>query len=194
MTPNKTNVLTIKNVIIINVATIEDNINFFDIVVFIDKYFTFKQTNLFLLKKYIMSKVENGKSVTVHYTGRFEDGTVFDTSLTEGREPLRTVLGQGSLIKGFESGLLDMSEGEKKTIEILPEDGYGEYLDGLVTVVKKEQVPEGVNVGDVLQSQSERGTINVMVKEITEEGVKLDANHPMAGKKLIFDLEVVSVG
>ena len=194
MTPNKTNVLTIKNVIIINVATIEDIINFFDIVVFIDKYFTFKQTNLFLLKKYIMSKVENGKSVTVHYTGRFEDGTVFDTSLTEGREPLRTVLGQGSLIKGFESGLLDMSEGEKKTIEILPEDGYGEYLDGLVTVVKKEQVPEGVNVGDVLQSQSERGTINVMVKEITEEGVKLDANHPMAGKKLIFDLEVVSVG
>ena len=194
MTPNNTNVLTIKNVNIINVATIEDIINFFDIVVFIDKYFTFKQTNLFLLKKYIMSKVENGKSVTVHYTGRFEDGTVFDTSLTEGREPLRTVLGQGSLIKGFESGLLDMSEGEKKTIEILPEDGYGEYLDGLVTVVKKEQVPEGVNVGDVLQSQSERGTINVMVKEITEEGVKLDANHPMAGKKLIFDLEVVSVG
>src|SRR6056300_789193 len=100
MTPNKTNVLTIKNVIIINVATIED----------------------------IMSKVENGKSVTVHYTGRFEDGTVFDTSLTEGREPLRTVLGQGSLIKGFESGLIGMTEGEKKTIEILPEDGYGEYL------------------------------------------------------------------
>lgn len=194
MTPNNTNVLTIKNVSIINVATIEDIINFFDIVVFIDKYFTFKQSNLFLLKKYIMSKVENGKSVTVHYTGRFEDGTVFDTSLTEGREPLRTVLGQGSLIKGFESGLLDMSEGDKKTIEILPEDGYGEYLDGLVTVVKKEQVPEGVNVGDVLQSQSERGAINVMVKEITEEGVKLDANHPMAGKKLIFDLEVVSVG
>lgn len=141
-----------------------------------------------------MSKVENGKSVTVHYTGRFEDGTVFDTSLTEGREPIRTVLGQGSLIKGFELGLLEMSEGEKKTIEILPEDAYGEYLDGLVTVVRNDQVPEGVNVGDVLQSQSDRGTINVMVVDITEEGVKLDANHPMAGKKLIFDLEVVKVG
>jgi FKBP-type peptidyl-prolyl cis-trans isomerase 2 len=140
-----------------------------------------------------MSKVENGKSVTVHYTGRFEDGTVFDTSLTEGREPIRTVLGQGSLIRGFELGLLGMSEGEKKTIEVLPEDGYGEYLDGMVTVVKKEQVPEGVNIGDVLQSQSDRGTINVMVVEINEEGVKLDANHPMAGKKLIFDLEVVKV-
>ena len=79
-----------------------------------------------------MSTLEIGKSVTVHYTGRFEDGTIFDTSLTEGREPLRTVLGQGSLIKGFESGLIGMSEGEKKTVEILPQDGYGEYLDGLV--------------------------------------------------------------
>ena len=141
-----------------------------------------------------MSKVENGKSVTVHYTGRFEDGTVFDTSLTEGREPIRTVLGQGSLIKGFELGLIGMEEGEKKTIEILPEDGYGEYLDGLITTVSKQQVPEGIKVGDVLQSQSERGTINVMVTEITDDGVTLDANHPMAGKKLIFDLEVVNVG
>jgi FKBP-type peptidyl-prolyl cis-trans isomerase 2 len=140
-----------------------------------------------------MSTVENGKSVTVHYTGRFEDGTVFDTSLVEGREPIRTVLGQGSLIKGFEMGLLGMTEGDKKTIEILPEDGYGEYLDGLVTVVGREQVPEGVNVGDVLSSESDRGTINVMVTDITEEGVRIDANHPMAGKKLIFDLEVVSV-
>ena len=87
-----------------------------------------------------------------------------------------------------------MSEGEKKTIEVSPEEGYGEYLDGLVTVVKNDQVPSGVKVGDVLQSQSDRGTINVTVKEITEEGVKLDANHPMAGKKLIFDLEVVNVG
>lgn len=141
-----------------------------------------------------MSKVENGKSVTVHYTGRFEDGTVFDTSLTEGREPIKTVLGQGSLIKGFELGLVGMEEGEKKTIEILPEDGYGEYLDGLITTVSKQQVPEGVKVGDVLQSQSERGTINVMVTEITDDGVTLDANHPMAGKKLIFDLEVLNVG
>ena len=65
-----------------------------------------------------MSKVENGKSVIVHYTGRFEDGTVFDTSLTEGREPINTVLGQGSLIKGFEEGLIGMNEGEKKTIEV----------------------------------------------------------------------------
>ena len=86
-----------------------------------------------------------------------------------------------------------MSEGEKKTVEVSPEDGYGVYLDGLVTKVEKKQVPEGVKLGDVLQSQGERGTINVTVTEINENDIKLDANHPMAGKKLIFDLEVVSV-
>jgi len=140
-----------------------------------------------------MKKVENGKNVVVHYTGKFEYGSVFDTSLTEGREPIKTVLGQGNLIKGFEIGLVGMSEGEKKTVEVSPEDGYGVYLDGLVTKVEKKQVPEGVKLGDVLQSQGERGTINVTVTEINENDIKLDANHPMAGKKLIFDLEVVSV-
>ena len=87
-----------------------------------------------------------------------------------------------------------MTEGEKKTVEVIPEDGYGEYLDGLVTTVEKNKVPDTVKVGDVLQSHSDRGTINVTVTEINENDVKLDANHPMAGKKLIFDLEVVSVG
>ena len=140
-----------------------------------------------------MSKVEIGKSVIVHYTGRFEDGTVFDTSLTEGREPINATLGLGQLINGFEKGLVGMSVGEKKTIDIEPEEGYGEYLDGLVTIVEKSRVPEGVQVGDVLSSESDRGTINVIVTEITDEGVRLDANHPMAGKKLFFDVEVISV-
>jgi FKBP-type peptidyl-prolyl cis-trans isomerase 2 len=137
--------------------------------------------------------VEIGKGVVVHYTGRFEDGTVFDTSLDEGREPLNVVLGQGSLIPGFEKGLLGMNQGDKKSIEIEPEEGYGEYLEGLVTVVSSDRVPEGVKVGDFLMSESERGTLNVIVTEITEDGVKLDANHPMAGKKLFFDVEVLEV-
>jgi len=140
-----------------------------------------------------MNIVENGKSVLVHYTGKFEDGEIFDTSLVEGREPIKTVVGQGNLIKGFEEGLVGMTEGEKKTIEVEPEKGYGEYLDGLVITIKKDQVPEGVKVGDVLQSESERGTINVTVTEVTEDTVKIDANHPMAGKKLIFELEVVNI-
>ena len=140
-----------------------------------------------------MMIVENDKGVVVHYTGRFEDGTVFDTSLEEGREPLNVVLGQGSLILGFEKGLLGMNEGEKKTIEVEPLDGYGDYLEGLVTVVPSVKVHESVKVGDFLMSESERGTINVVVTEITDEGVKLDANHPMAGKKLFFDVEVLEV-
>ena len=87
-----------------------------------------------------------------------------------------------------------MNEGESKTINIEPVEGYGEYLDGLVTTVPPTQVPENVKVGDVLQSQGERGVMNVTVTEITEKGIQLDANHPLAGKKLVFDVEVVEVG
>ena len=140
-----------------------------------------------------MSKVETGKTVKVNYTGKFEDGTVFDTSLSEGREPLKTILGNGNLIPGFEKGLLGMSIGENRTIAIDPVEGYGEYLDGLVTIVPPAQMPEGVKVGDVLQSSGDRGTINVTVKEINESGVRVDANHPLAGKKLIFEVELLEV-
>ena len=141
-----------------------------------------------------MVKVESGKTVTVNYTGKLEDGSVFDTSLKEGREPLHTVLGNGSLIPGFEKGLLGLKEGEKATLNIDPVEAYGEYLDGLVTVVEKDKVPEGVKIGDMLQSEGPRGTMNVVVKEINDKGVKLDANHPLAGKKLVFDIEVLKVG
>jgi len=141
-----------------------------------------------------MTKVESGKTITVNYTGKFEDGTVFDSSLDDGREPLHTVLGSGNLIPGFEKGLLGMNEGEKKTLTLDAVEGYGEYLKGLVTVIEKDKVPEGVKVGQVLQSEGPRGVMNVTVKEITDKGVKVDANHPLAGKTLIFDLEVVKVG
>ena len=140
-----------------------------------------------------MTKVESGKTITVNYTGKFEDGTVFDSSLDDGREPLHTVLGSGNLIPGFEKGLLGMNEGEKKTLTLDAVEGYGEYLKGLVTVIEKDKVPEGVKVGQVLQSEGPRGVMNVTVKEITDKGVKVDANHPLAGKTLIFDLEVLDV-
>jgi FKBP-type peptidyl-prolyl cis-trans isomerase 2 len=140
-----------------------------------------------------MKKAENGNTVTVNYTGKLEDGTIFDSSLNEGREPLTTVLGEGSLIKGFEDGLIDMTEGESKTIEIEPSEAYGEYREEMINDIPKSQVPEGVNIGDMLQGFGPMGPINVKVLEINEETVKLDANHPLAGKKLIFDLEVVSI-
>ena len=140
-----------------------------------------------------MEKVTSNSTVEVHYTGRLEDGTVFDSSLVEGREPLTATLGQGNLISGFENGLVNMSVGEKKTIEIEAENAYGQINPQMVNEVAKAQVPEGVSVGDMLQAMSPAGPINVKVLDIKEDVVVLDANHPLAGQKLIFDLEVISI-
>jgi len=140
-----------------------------------------------------MKKVETNSTVTVNYTGRLEDGSVFDSSNVEGREPLKATLGQGQLIKGFENGLHEMSIGDKKTVEILPEDAYGEYNDFMIQEVPKEQMPGDVEIGTPLQAQTQMGPVNFVVKEVKDDVVILDANHPLAGKKLIFDLEVVDI-
>lgn len=140
-----------------------------------------------------MTKIKSGDNVSVHYTGKLEDGSVFDTSLAEGREPLTVTLGQGQLIPGFENGLIDMTTGEMKTIEIEPENAYGDINPQLMSEIPLSQVPEGVKPGDMLQGQNQFGPVNVVVKEVKESTVLLDMNHPLAGKKLIFDLEVVSV-
>ena len=140
-----------------------------------------------------MTKIKNGDNVSVHYTGKLEDGSVFDTSLAEGREPLTVTLGQGQLIPGFENGLIDMTTGEIKTIELEPENAYGDINPQLMSEIPLSQVPEGVKTGDMLQGQNQFGPVSVVVKEVKEETVVLDMNHPLAGKKLIFDLEVVSV-
>ena len=140
-----------------------------------------------------MRKIQSGDNVKVHYTGKLEDGSIFDTSLTEGREPLETTLGQGQLIKGFEAGLMDMSEGEKKTIEIESADAYGEHNPEMINEIPRAQVPEGVKEGEMLQGMGPMGPVNVKVVEVKDETVVLDANHPLAGQKLIFDLEVVSI-
>jgi FKBP-type peptidyl-prolyl cis-trans isomerase SlpA len=140
-----------------------------------------------------MRKVQNGDTITVNYTGRLEDGTIFDSSLNEGREPLTSTLGQGQLIPGFENGLIDMIIGDTKTIEIESENAYGNYIPEMTTIVGLNQVPEGVKVGESLQGMSPNGPINVVVKEINESGVVLDANHPLAGKKLFFDLELMGI-
>ena len=140
-----------------------------------------------------MKKIENGNTVTVNYTGRLEDGTIFDSSLNEGRTPLVATLGQGQLIPGFEEGLMGLSTGEKRTVEIEPENAYGQHNPMMIQEIEKTNVPEGVQVGDTLQGMNQYGPINVTVSEVKEETVVLDMNHPLAGKKLIFDLEVVSV-
>ena len=140
-----------------------------------------------------MKKVETTSKVKVHYTGRLEDGTIFDTSIAEGREPLEVELGLGQLIKGFESGLIDMVEGDKKTIELSVEDSYGEPKPEFINEVPRANVPEGVQEGETLQGMGPQGPVNVKVLEVNESTVKIDANHPLAGKKLFFDLEVISV-
>lgn len=140
-----------------------------------------------------MKKIKNGDTVKVHYTGRLEDGDVFDTSMVDGREPITVTLGENSLIVGFENGLINMAVGEKKTIEIKCSEAYGEYNDGMIQEVPKSQMPGEVEVGMSLQSQTEMGVIQFLVKEIKEESVILDANHKLAGKDLIFDLEVLEI-
>lgn len=140
-----------------------------------------------------MKKVDVNSTVTVNYTGKLEDGSVFDSSLNEGREPLVAILGQGNLIPGFEQGLLEMMEGDKKTINIPHTEAYGDRREELVAEVPKDRVPQEVEVGQMLQTMTQQGPMNVIVKEINEDHVVLDANHPLAGKNLTFDLEVISI-
>jgi peptidylprolyl isomerase len=140
-----------------------------------------------------MKKIQNGDTVSVNYIGRLEDGTVFDSSLVEGREPLKVTLGQGQLIKGFENGLIEMSVGEKKTITLDPSEAYGEVIPDAVIDVPLENLPQNLEVGQILQAQGPQGPFMVTVKEINESSAKLDHNHPMAGKKLTFDLEIVNI-
>ena len=140
-----------------------------------------------------MEKIKLGNTVTVHYTGKLKNGDIFDTSMVEGRQPLTVTLGQGQLIPGFEKGLVDMTAGETKTIEIEPTDAYGEVNEEMYQEVEKTALPEDIFEGMMLQANGPQGVFNVLVKEIKETTAVLDANHPLAGKKLFFDLEVVEV-
>lgn len=137
-------------------------------------------------------QIQNGSRVKVHYTGKFEDGSVFDTSLQEGRQPLEFTIGEGRMIPGFESGLIGMEIGEKKTITMTPNDAYGETRDDLLFEVPISNVPPNVEVGATLQAELQDGKpFMFTVTEIKHDTVILDGNHPLAGKNLTFDIEVV---
>ena len=137
-----------------------------------------------------MTQVKENNTVKVNYTGKLANGQVFDTS--EGREPLEFTLGQGQLIPGFEKGVIDMKLNEKKTITISKEEAYGEVNKDLIQEVKKTELPQDMapEVGMGLVSKSPD---NLMVTEVKEDSIVVDANHPLAGKELIFDLEVVDI-
>lgn len=141
-----------------------------------------------------MSKVKDGDTVKVHYTGKLENGDVFDSSREQ--EPFEFTVGNRAVIPGFEKGVLGMEVGDTKTIEIPPEEAYGEKQDELVVEVKKSEFPEDITptVGQRLQiKQGDGNPIVVTITDLTEESITLDANHPLAGYTLFFDVEVVDI-
>lgn len=135
--------------------------------------------------------IKEGNKIKVHYTGKFENEEIFDTS--KERDPIVFVVGEGNLIKGFETAVLGMEPGQTKTVTIGANEAYGERRDDLVQEIEKDKVPENVAVGQNLQANTPGGPINVTVTEVKENTVVLDANHPLAGKNLVFDIEVVEV-
>jgi FKBP-type peptidyl-prolyl cis-trans isomerase SlpA len=137
--------------------------------------------------------IKEGSKVKAHYTGRLTNNDVFDTSLTDGRDPIEFVIGQGQLIPGFENGILGLSTGDKKTIEIPAVDAYGEYRDDLRLTVPKSNVPEGIEIGHSLQANVNDQIVQFMVRQVDENEVVVDANHPLAGQTLIFDIEILDV-
>jgi peptidylprolyl isomerase len=141
-----------------------------------------------------MAEVKANDTVKVHYTGRLSDGTMFDSSLS--REPLEFTIGQKMVIPGFEEGMIGMTVGETRTVSIASQDAYGPYLEDLVGSIKRTQIPPNIDlqVGGILQMQTpDGGTMLVVVKALTDEAVTLDANHPLAGKDLAFEINLLEI-
>lgn len=138
--------------------------------------------------------VKANDKVRVHYTGTLKNGEVFDTS--EGREPLEFTIGAGQIIPGFENGIMGMKVDETKTIDIPSGEAYGERREELVQEVAKSQLPAEITpeVGMQLSSQGPNGQpIPLVVTEVTENTITVDANHPLAGKDLVFEVSIVSI-
>jgi peptidylprolyl isomerase len=141
-----------------------------------------------------MSKVKDGDTVKVHYTGKLENGDVFDSSRE--RDPFEFTVGNKAVIPGFEKGVVGMGVGDTKTIEIPPEEAYGAKQDELVVVVKKSEFPEDItpSIGQRLQIKQQDGNpVVVTITDLTEDNITLDANHPLAGYTLFFDVELIDI-
>lgn len=139
-----------------------------------------------------MSKVKEGDTVKVHYTGTLKNGEVFDSS--KDKEPLEFTLGEGQLIPGFEKAVIGMAIGDSASIEIPSDEAYGEEREDLIINVPKDQLPEDITPQVGMQLQVNQGNgqpIPVRIKEVGEAELTLDANHPLAGKDLSFEIELV---
>ncbi len=142
-----------------------------------------------------MAQVKAGDVVRVHYTGKFDNGEIFDSS--EGSDPLSVTVGEGEVIPGFDQALLGMSVGETKEVVIAPEDGYGERMEELVQTIDRQQFSlNGIEPeeGMAIEMQTPDGSIPLTIIDLTETSVTLDANHPLAGETLCFSLTLVEIG
>ena len=142
-----------------------------------------------------MTQVKSGDKVALHYTGTLLDGTTFDSS--EGREPLEFEVGSGMIIPGLDTAIPGMEVGDKKVVKIACADAYGPQRPEMRQSIPREGIPADIplEVGTQLQMQTPEGQpLPVMVVEVDEATVTLDANHPLAGKDLQFDIELVSIG
>ena len=137
--------------------------------------------------------LKNGDTVRVHYTGTLDDGTEFDSS--RDREPLEFTLGEGMLIPGFEKAVIGLGKGQSVKVTIPAAEAYGEHVEEMIITVPRDQVPPHIEpeVGLMLQLMTDGGEMEVAVTEVTDEAVTLDANHPLAGETLTFDIELVEV-
>lgn len=141
-----------------------------------------------------MAQAKEGDEVQVHYTGKLEDGTVFDTS--EDGEPLSFTIGENRVIPGFEEAVTGMEPGDSITTEVDPEQAYGEHREDMVMEMERDQIPSDVDpeVGQQLQLRLENGqTVPVLITALGEDTVTIDANHPLAGRTLLFEIELVDV-
>lgn len=141
-----------------------------------------------------MTNAKLGDNVRVHYTGKLDDGSVFDSS--EGRDPLTFTVGSGQVISGFETAVSGMEIGERKEVRIPADEAYGERREDLVLEVEREQIPDEieVEVGTQLALQQPSGqAVPVTVTALDTDKVTLDANHPLAGQALTFELELVAI-
>ena len=156
-------------------------------------------SSLFLISLVVIgcsgsAAVKSGDTVRVHYTGRLQDGTVFDTSI--GSQPLKCTLGQGQLIPGFEQAVIGMQIKESKTVTIPVDQAYGPRNDDLIQEISRDQLPDDKEptVGMQLQmNQGDGGIFIVTITEVSETTIKIDANHPLAGQDLIFDIELIEI-
>jgi peptidylprolyl isomerase len=141
-----------------------------------------------------MLTAKNGDTVKVAYTGKFEDGTVFDSSAEHG--PMEFTIGKGQVVPGFENAIIGMELGDLKTATIAAGDAYGEHREDLLLVVDRDKLPADLNpaVGEQLELRRPDGqAILVTIAEVTDTNITLDANHPLAGKNLVFEIELKAI-